>query len=239
MWLCREDGIDGMKMAVLQTGRSIDGTRDVHGDYDDMCKAMLGRAPDEAVTFAVLDNNFPDDITAYDAVVITGSSHGVYEPHSWIPPLEELVRQAYREGVKLIGICFGHQIIAQALGGAVGKSDRGFGVGVMDYDLIDESGASQKISLYAWHQDQVSVLPVDAEVIASSDFCQFAALRYGDRAMSFQAHPEFTRDYMNDLAEARRGGVISDEMGADAIASLSRPVDADRVKSLMVSFLEA
>ena len=225
-------------MAVLQTGRSIEDTRGKHGDYDDMCKAMLYRSPDEADTFAVLDNEFPNEITDYDVVVITGSSHGVYENHSWIPRLESEVRRAYREGVKLVGVCFGHQLIAQALGGVVEKSDRGFGVGVMDYQLVDKTGRQTNIALYAWHQDQVITPPPDAEVIASSDFCEFAGLRYGNKALSFQAHPEFTKEYMNDLAEARRGGVISDEMGEEAIASLSREVDADLVKSLMVEFLE-
>jgi GMP synthase-like glutamine amidotransferase len=227
-----------MRMAVLQTGRSIEQTRAVHGDYDDMCKTMLYRKPDEADTFAVLDNQFPSDITEYDVAVITGSSHGVYEDHTWIPRLERVIRKAYAGGVKLIGICFGHQVIAQALGGVVKKSDRGFGVGVMDYDLVDATGTSRQFSLYAWHQDQVITPPSVAEVIARSDFCEYAALRYGNKALSFQAHPEFTKAYMNDLAEARRGGVISDEMGEEAIASLSREVDADLVKNLMVEFLE-
>jgi GMP synthase-like glutamine amidotransferase len=227
-----------MKMAVLQTGRALEYTSAAHGDYDDMCKAMLNRAPGEADTFAVLDNQFPENITDYDVAVITGSSHAVYEDHNWIQPLETIIRDAYKGGVKLIGVCFGHQIIAQALGGVVEKSDLGFGVGVMDYTLVGDAGASSDISLYAWHQDQVVTPPADAEVVAQSDFCRFAALRYGNKALSFQAHPEFTKEYMNDLAEARRGGVISDEMGDEAIASLSRSVDAEVVKSMMVAFLE-
>ncbi len=224
-------------MAVLQTGRSVDETRHIHGDYDEMCKALLERAPDEADTFAVLDDHFPDDVGKYDVFVITGSKHGVYEDHPWIPRLEDLIREAYRGGVKLVGICFGHQIIAQALGGKVEKSDCGFIVGATDYGLVGENGASRTITLYAWHQDQIIKPPADAEIIARSDFCEFAALRYGNKALSFQAHPEFTKEYMADLAEARRGGVITDEMGDEAIASLAKEVDVDVVKEMIAAFL--
>lgn len=226
-----------MKMAVLQTGRSIDETRDRHGDYDEMCKALLSRAPDEADTFAVLDDEFPNDVTDYDVLVITGSKHGVYEDFPWILRLEDVIREAYAKGVKLVGVCFGHQIIAQALGGIVEKSDRGFGVGAMDYEIIGESDEPRTITLYAWHQDQIVTPPPDAEIIVRSDFCEIAGLRYGDRAISFQAHPEFTKEYMVDLAEARRGGVISDEMGEAAIASLEKEINVDVVQEMITSFL--
>ena len=228
-----------MKIAVLQTGRSIDETRHIHGDYDDMCKVMLGHTPDEMDTFEVLDDRFPDDMGAYDAYLITGSRCGVYEDHSWIPPLEDFIRKAYAQDVKLIGVCFGHQIIAQALGGVAAKSDRGFGVGAMGYELVGDDGKMQSISLYAWHQDQVITPPQDAEVIASSDFCEFAGLRYGDKALTFQAHPEFTKEYMADLAEARRGSQISDEMSDAAMASLEKTVSADVIQEMMLSFLKA
>lgn len=129
------NNLKSLNIAVLQAGRSPDSLIPEHGDYDDMCKTLLGRKPHEAKTFAVLDNVFPENIENYDLLIITGSRHGVYEDHDWIPPLEALIREAYAKSVKMLGLCFGHQIMAQALGGEVVKSDKGFGVGVMDYGL--------------------------------------------------------------------------------------------------------
>ncbi|MEM8937528.1 MAG: type 1 glutamine amidotransferase [Pseudomonadota bacterium] len=229
--------IASLRVAVLQTGRSADGTAVEHGDYDEMCKALILREPSEATTFAVLDGEFPSNVDAYDVYLVTGSAHGVYEDFDWIAPLESLIREIYERQKKLIGICFGHQIIAQALGGRVEKSDRGFGVGVMEYQLTDKSGGQRNVALYAWHQDQVVAAPRGAEVIARSDFCEIAGLRYGDHGLTFQPHPEFTKDYMEALANIRRGGTITDEMSDEAIASLKQKVDADLIQDMLVEFM--
>ena len=228
-----------MNIAVLQTGRSAEALFEAHGDYDDMCKALLGKSSEEAATYAVLDDVFPTSIDPYDVIVITGSRHGVYEDHKWIPRLEALIREAYAKNKKIIGICFGHQIIAQALGGLVEKSDRGFGVGVMEYEITVAEGAPEKLALYAWHQDQIVRAPVDAKIIARSDFCEIAALKYGDRAISFQAHPEFTKDYIAGLVEDRRDNGISDELADAALASLEKKVDAQAVQAMLAEFLRA
>ncbi|MEO1041998.1 MAG: type 1 glutamine amidotransferase [Pseudomonadota bacterium] len=237
MELVKMNGTSSQRMAVLQTGRSVPGSEERHGDYDDMCKALMGRAPDDADTFAILDGEFPDDITEYDVFVVTGSKFGVYEDHAWIAPLEELIRQIYDSGKKMVGVCFGHQIIAQALGGEVEKSDKGFGAGAMHYTLQGANGQTQDIALYAWHQDQVIRAPAQAETIASSDFCPIAGLRYGDRVLTFQAHPEFTKAYTEELAEARRGIVLTDEQADQALASLKTKINADLIQEMIFEFI--
>lgn len=230
--------ISHLSICTLQAGRSPEGAlREAHGDYDEMCKALLGRAPDQSDTFAVLDGEFPESLEPYDVILVTGSRHGVYEDHPWIPPLEDLLRGAYAGGKRIIGICFGHQILAQALGGKVEKSDKGFGIGVMDYEFVDEAGGSQTLSLCAWHQDQIMTPPAGAEIIARSDFCPVAGLRYGDRAISFQAHPEFAPAYMRDLITSRRGGMISESAADEALAGLERPVHKSEIQALLGDFL--
>ncbi|WP_262695590.1 type 1 glutamine amidotransferase [Kordiimonas aquimaris] len=228
-----------IKVAILQTGRAIESALAEHGDYDEMCKTLFKKAPDEIDTFRVLDNHFPDDIDAYDLYIITGSKHGVYEPHKWILPLENLIREAFHRNKKLIGICFGHQIMAQALGGCVEKSDKGLGVGLMDYDVTSADGTVRPVSLYAWHQDQVVKAPDGSKVIAKSDFCPIAGLQYGDQAISVQAHPEFTADYERDLLLARRGITVSKGVADKALRSLDRPNSAVYIQSLFIEFANA
>ena len=234
-----EPDFSDLKIAVIQTGRSIEESRDQHGDYDDMCKALFGRAPEEADTFAVLDGEFPESLEGYDLVVVTGSKHGVYEPHGWIAPAEQLVRDAFEKGIKLVGICFGHQLIAQALGGTVEKGDVGFIVGAVDYEIELSKGQPTQLRLFAWHQDQVVKIPDGAEVIAVSDQCRYAGLKYDDRAITFQPHPEFTKAYMKDLIEARRGAVVSDVLADRARESLATPVDVNPIQKMLFDFAVA
>ncbi|MEM1021574.1 MAG: type 1 glutamine amidotransferase [Pseudomonadota bacterium] len=230
---------DPLRIAVLQTGRTIPEALDAHGDYDEMCKAMIGRAPDQAETFAVLDGDFPPSLDPYDVIVITGSKHGIYEDLPWIAPTEDLIRQAMQDGKRMIGICFGHQIMAQALGGRAEKSEKGLGVGLMPYDFISSDGSRTRKHLYAWHQDQVLEAPPGTKVIATSDFCPIAGLRYGDQAISLQPHPEFTKAYMTALIEARCDSHLGPEASEKALVSMEKPSDSVEVRQMLQSFMEA
>lgn len=192
-----------MKLGILQTGRTPEEMRAEHGDYDDLFRRLLAGRGFEFETYPVLDHRFPDAPDAAEGWLITGSKCGVYEPHEWIPPLEDFLRATYGAGVPIVGVCFGHQILAQALGGKVEKFSGGWSVGAVDYAL----GEPEPTTLIAWHQDQVVALPADAEVIGRSDFCDYAMLAYGARALSIQPHPEFTTGFARDLIAARSGAL--------------------------------
>lgn len=227
-----------LRVAVLQTGRAIPEALAEHGDYDMMCKRVIGYGPDEADTFAVLDGHFPESFEDYDVLVITGSKHGVYEGHPWIAPLENTIRSAMDAGKRMIGICFGHQIMAQALGGKAVKSDKGLGVGLMDYRFVNADRSETPMRLYAWHSDQVVEAPPGAQVIASSDFCPIAGLRYGDQAITVQPHPEFTKGYMEALISTRRGtAVLAEDLAVKAQASLAQPAHTADAEQMLQDFI--
>jgi len=226
-----------MKIGILQTGRAPDELTDQHGDYDDMCANFIREKGDEIVHYPVLDGVLPSNVRECDAWLVTGSRFGVYENHDWIPPLEDLIREAYAKGIKLVGICFGHQIIAQALGGKVIKHDNGFGTGAMDYNWHLSDGEQQPIKLYAWHQDQVIEKSKDAEVIASSDFCKIAGLKYGEKALTVQAHPEFNKAYLDALITLRPDTYTSSEIAEQTRKALDTKIDADYVGDAMRAFI--
>lgn len=223
-----------MKIGILQTGHAPDGLIEKHGDYDTFFMALLAGNEVEFVTYAVVDGCFPENAAVADAWLITGSRFGVYEPHSWIAPLEDLVREIYARRLPMVGICFGHQIIAQALGGRVEKYGDGWSVGPVQYHRHD-LGKMQ--TLLAWHQDQVVDLPPEAEVIGSSSFCANAMLRYDDRALTYQPHPEFAPAFFDDLM-AKRGGVLPVELrriiAAPAGVSLARTEIANEIAEFLI-----
>ena len=198
-----------MKIGILITGHPPAETTDAHGSYADAFELLLTGRGFEFENWACVDGEFPQSVHDADGWLITGSKFGAYEKHQWIAPLEDFIRSAYSKDIPIVGICFGHQILAQALGGEVKKFAGGWSVGKVDYNLQDHSGP---VSLYAWHQDQVVTLPKDATVTGSTPFCEYAALVYKNKAnknkaYSLQPHPEFTTEFFNKLFAARKAGL--------------------------------
>lgn len=208
-----------MNIGILQTGALPQDMAETWGQYPAHFERLLAGQGFTFSAYNVEAGDIPDDPQACNGWLITGSRHGAYEDHPWIAPLEAFIRAVTEAGKPLVGICFGHQIIAQALGGKVVKFPGGWSVGPQTYGW-----GEGEVTLHAWHQDQVVSLPEGAEVLASSGFCENAALIYGDRAFTVQAHPEFTSDFVADLAERRGRGVVPDDQIDAALATLDTPI---------------
>lgn len=209
-----------MKIGILQAGRTPEQMRAEHGDYNELFIKLLGDRGFTFDTYAVLDGEFPASVHDADGWLITGSRFGVYEDHDWIPPLEGFLRRAYAADVPIVGVCFGHQILAQALGGKVEKFEGGWAIGPTEYERIGQDGTE---TIIAWHQDQVTELPPEARVLGRSDSCKYAILAYGNTAYTVQPHPEFTPALATDLMEARRD-VLPPEVVAHAAPRLDMPL---------------
>jgi GMP synthase-like glutamine amidotransferase len=225
-----------MKLAILETGRPPGKLAEEFGDYPAMVRAMLG--PDfEFESFDVQAGELPH-VNGQRAVLLTGSPAGVYDPLPWIEPLKEFIRSA--KDSKMVGICFGHQAMAEALGGHVEKSDKGWGAGLHRYDIVRREpwmDGADAIAAPASHQDQVVIQPPHTEVVVASNFTPFAGLAWSDRpAISFQFHPEFSPAFAKALIE-QRYDIVPDPDAA--IASLDAPNDNARVASWIRRFLEA
>lgn len=226
-----------MKIAILETGRPPGALAEEFGDYPSMFEHMLG--PEfEIERFHAEAGELPDDPSAHHAYLITGSPAGVYEPLPWIAPLCEFIRSA--KDRRMVGICFGHQVMAEALGGRVEKSDKGWGAGLHHYSIARREpwmDGETTIAIPASHQDQVVVQPTNTQVVAKSSFTPFAALAWTDRpAISFQFHPEFSPAFAKALIEKRYDIVPNPDA---AIASLDAPNDNARVAGWIRRFLKA
>ncbi len=194
--------------------------------------------------YQVQEGELPHRPDECDAFLITGSKAGVYDNLPWIAPLQSWIRNSHKRGAKIIGICFGHQIVAHSLGGHAGKSPKGWGLGLHRTKIApaqlkhfqERLSKPHQLGLLHSHQDQVERLPIGAELLAGSDFCPHAAYRIDHRVMSFQGHPEFTPVYLLRLLQ-RRINVIGRENYEVAIASLEQANDADAVGRLLLDFI--
>jgi GMP synthase-like glutamine amidotransferase len=220
-----------MQIGILQTGASPDALRADHGDYPDFFERLLAGRGLTFRRFHVEAMEFPKGVHDCDGWLITGSRHGAYEDHPFIPPLEQFIRDAYAAHVPVVGICFGHQIIAQAMGGRVERYEGGWSVGPTTYDFGGEA-----FTMNAWHRDQVVEKPQGAQVVASNDFCQNAALLYDDRMFSVQPHPEFQNDFVEGLINFRGRGLVPDTLLDAAIRRLDSQPDSPRMADRIATF---
>lgn len=222
-----------MRIGILQTGLAPEMLAPEMGDYPDMFARLLDGNGFTFRTWRVVEGEFPASVHDADGWLITGSRHGVYEDHAWIPPLEAFIRDSFAAHVPMVGICFGHQIIAQAMGGRVERYDGGWAVGPQDYDF-----GGEKLTLNAWHRDQVIEAPKGAKVIATNDFCTNAALLYDDRALTVQAHPEFRPEFIDGLMKTRGKGLVPDDVMASASARLADPLQDGTIAARIASFFK-
>ncbi len=227
-----------MRVGILETGAPPGDLADAHGRYDAMVRAMLGDGY-AYTTFRVTEGDWPAVPAAFDAFVITGSSSGVHDGLPWVEELAALLRDV-RGRAKLVGICFGHQVMAHAFGGTVVKSPQGWGLGLHRYALRDRPdwmGDADSVAVMASHQDQVVALPHGARAIGASDFTPFAIVDYGGDAISFQCHPEFTMPFSRALIDMDRAPDMTDALKEAARRSLDEDDDAAVVAGMIDRFL--
>ncbi|MEK9745143.1 MAG: type 1 glutamine amidotransferase [Candidatus Puniceispirillum sp.] len=233
-----------MNIAILLAGHTNKAMQPRFPDYADLFIALFAKSPLAAdftfTSFAVVDDVFPDRIVDYDGYLVTGSAYGVYDDAPFIPKLITLIQDIHAGGKPLAGLCFGHQIIAHALGGHAQKWDGGWGLGVKSIELanlpdwIDPPIDSAK--LIHVHQDQVVRLPAGGQVIARADHCDIAGYTVGDHVFTLQGHPEFDAAYTGALATllAERG--VDPAVVAAAQDTLDTPHDGDRFGHWILTF---
>ncbi|TYO61841.1 type 1 glutamine amidotransferase [Bradyrhizobium hipponense] len=229
------------RITIIETGKVPQKYRERHGSFPDMFERMV-RAEDPTVTLDIVSIPNGDalpDPRGLEAILITGAAAGVYDGLDWIEPLEDFVRKAYANKTPMVGVCFGHQLIAQALGSTVRQSEQGWGIGRHVYRVLPDNGVvdGEQLAIAASHQDQVIEAPNDALTILSSDFTPQAGLLYANGAtLTVQPHPEFDVEFAQVCCELR-DGKAPDEVVAKAKASLAEPLDSAKLGGAITRFL--
>lgn len=231
-----------MKIAILQTDHVMDQFQNEFGDYPEMFGRIIEDsqgASDLYIECVDVTVETPATLDC-DAYLITGSRHSVYEDLPWMPSLVDFLRRVLAADKKIIGICFGHQLMAHHFGGRVEAADAGWAVGVHQ---------SQVSKMYSWmkpqvnniglissHKDQVSRLPDGAEVYVGNEFCPIGGFVWRNQVITIQGHPEFSKDYSHALMSYRRK-ILGEPMFAQGVASLERETDAHMVMGWLLDFL--
>ena len=190
---------------------------ETYGDYGTMFKRLL--SSHEILCFDVTKGVFPPKHTAFDAYLITGSRYSAYDPEEWIQRLKEFIKELDESRSKVIGICFGHQIIAEALGGKVNPNELGWEVSVCKVapNLAGETYLRQKgdFNIQQMHKDIVSRVPKEFLILAADNQVMYKPKQY----LTFQGHPEFSAGYVSDLIKMRiENGIFDLESGNEYLS---------------------
>lgn len=195
----------------------------------------------ECVSYSVKDGNFPSDINAYDGFMITGSPASVHDKDPWVGRLFYMIREIEEAKIPMFGACFGHQAIALALGGQIGKNPEGWVHGLAEVESIaslpflEETPA--QLGLYASHIEQVTRMPDGARVVAKGPGCPVGGFLMGQHVLTSQYHPEMTDQFIADLVE-ETADYVGPEVTAAARASLKKTADRAAISQQIVRFFE-
>jgi GMP synthase-like glutamine amidotransferase len=222
-----------MKIGLLECDHVRDELRHIAGDYRDMFPALFETvAPHwQWRFFDVVNGQFPESVQECDAYLCTGSRFSVYDKEPWIERLKDFVRVLYNAQKPFVGVCFGHQMLAEALGGKVAKAAAGWCVGVHSFEMPNTN-----LNLLMMCQDQVMALPPQAKILAGTPQCPVVMFQVSDFMLGIQAHPEFSKDYEAALINLRIERIGSERAEA-ALESLALPIHGQDVAQLIFDFL--
>ncbi len=233
-----------MKIGILRCDSVRSQFKGQYGDYPKMITSLFDPlAP--AFSYEVYDvvaGHYPVSLDACDAYITTGSKASVYDGDAWIRALQAFIIRLRKAKIKLIAICFGHQLVAQAFGGKVSQSDKGWGVGVHAMQVTTAASWMEALPMSAVcqvlvsHQDQVDELPPGAKLIAGSDFCPHGMFQLDDSILTIQGHPEFSKPYAEALMGFRRE-LLGVSVYTAGIDSLQQRTDEQLVAQWMISFI--
>ena len=232
-----------MRIGILNTDTLKTEFDTKYGQYPAMFKNVLLQAdPNLQIhSYEVQSGDYPTALDECDAYLITGSKVSAFDDIPWVNELKIFVRSLHQHQKKLIGICFGHQLIAEALGGKVERSNGGWHVGVhgatLKKNTILFGSSHQEFNLIYNHQDQVLKIPRESILLASCKNCPVAMLAIDDHILSFQGHVEFDVAYAKDLLEMRRS-ILGEDTYLKASDSLKEKTENAKVTDWILKFLQ-
>lgn len=231
-----------LQICILETDVLRPELVDQYDSYGRMFEQLFARQPiaAEFKVYNVMEGHYPPDSERYDAYLVTGSKADSFGSDAWIQTLKTYLLERYNRGDKLLGVCFGHQLLALLLGGKAERAVQGWGVGIHQYRMANKptwmSPDLEDLTLLISHQDQVTQLPDNATLLASSEFCPIASYCIGDQVLCFQGHPEFVHDYSRALLDLRQQH-IGEPAYSKGVDSLQHDHQGHTVAEWMMRFV--
>lgn len=226
------------RIGLLLVGHIDAGSLHIGGDYPELYADLLQPHDIELTTYRCDEGQMPESLSEQDGYICSPSRLSVYDDHQWLRDVEQLLRDMVATETPYVGICFGHQLMAQALGATVQKAPVGWGIGAKHYEVVESQpwmDSTADIVLAASHQDQVMQLPDGARLMARAPYCPVGGMLIGERAWTLQVHPEFSPALADSLL-ATRLALFGEEAAEAARVTLKEPLQQNRIAGWMSRF---
>ncbi|KAI1813186.1 putative class I glutamine amidotransferase [Poronia punctata] len=245
-----------VRLALLEADTPVEGIKAKYGTYGGVFTHLFQRACDSSIPpidlesqLSLSSHDIVNDLTAYpdpesiDAILITGSKFNAFDNDEWIVRLVQYTKRCLESGrVRVIGVCFGHQIIGRALGAVLGRNTRGWEISVVEHELTPEGKkvfGMEKLSIHQMHRDAVLTFPPGVIQLARTEVCANQAMYMPRRMISVQGHPEFTEEMVREILELRKyGGILGDDIYNDGISRVAKKQDGVAVARIFLRFLQ-
>jgi GMP synthase-like glutamine amidotransferase len=229
------------RIGLLLVGHIDAGSLHIGGDYPELYADLLEPHDIQLTTYRCDEGQLPDSLSEQDGYICSPSRLSVYDDYPWLRNVEQLLRDMVASETPYVGICFGHQLMAQALGATVQKADVGWGIGAKHYEIVESQSwmdTTADIVLAASHQDQVMQLPDGARLMARAPYCPVGGMLIGERAWTLQVHPEFSPALADSLL-ATRLALFGEEAAEAARITLKEPLQQNRIAGWMSRFFHS
>jgi GMP synthase-like glutamine amidotransferase len=229
------------RIGLLLVGHIDAGSLHIGGDYPELYADLLEPHDIQLTTYRCDEGQLPDSVSEQDGYICSPSRLSVYDDHQWLRDVEQLLRDMVTTETPYVGICFGHQLMAQALGATVQKANVGWGIGAKHYEVVEAQpwmDSTADIVLAASHQDQVMQLPDGARLMARAPYCPVGGMLIGERAWTLQVHPEFSPALADSLL-ATRLALFGEEAAEAARVTLKEPLQQNRIAGWMSRFFHS
>jgi GMP synthase (glutamine-hydrolysing) len=221
-------------LGILVTGEPVPNVRATRGPFERMIRDTLGGAWEGPVVLLDAERGERPVSSELDALVVTGSPASVTSRAPWILDTEAALAAFVRAGGPTLGICFGHQLLVQALGGTVTRNPRGREIGTVDFEVALGDplfgDAPRSLRVNSSHMDSAERLPPEARLLGRTRLDPHGAARFGERAWGVQFHPEFDGDIVRGYIEARRDAIRSEGTDPDSLATEDTPESAELLR---------
>jgi GMP synthase (glutamine-hydrolysing) len=233
---------EAMRRVLIVKAGSYSGPRERLGDYDAWFRNLVAQAGANSFTWVAAEAPPPAEAPA--AVIVSGSGASMTAPEPWILTLCAYVRGAVERGVPVLGVCFGHQLLAHAFGGRVEKHPRGREVGTVEVEITDVGasdplfvGLPRRLRVNTTHRDEVADLPAGALVLARNAWSPVQAFALGSLVRGVQFHPEYTGEVLREYALARRDFLEREAGPGTAGRVAATSTDTPEARSIVANFV--
>ena len=231
------------RLLIVKTGGTMPELRARRGDYEEWIAAGMGLPRGDVDVVAVAEGESLPAPDAPAGVVVTGSAAMVSDREPWSERTGEWLARAARGGTPVLGICYGHQLLAHALGGEVGRNPRGREIGTVVVRSLEPAHRDPLLGIWrgaepahVTHRESVLALPEGAVRLAESDLDPVQAFAVGERAWGVQFHPEFDAETTRTYVATRRDRLLAEGLDPDALLAGVR--DAPSGPRLLRRFAE-